>query len=56
MKMNAILVLVVCSSVLVAAVSSDYATPMTYTQTAAYGQPTYSAPSYDVHDVVSAFD
>jgi len=52
----AVLVLVVCSSALVAAVSSDYATPMAYARPTAYAQLTYSAPSYDVHDVVSALD
>ena len=58
--MNAILSLVVCFSALVAAAPSDYDMgydhAMTYAQPMTYAAPSYAAPSYDVHDVVSSID
>ena len=59
-KMNAILSLVVCFSALVAAAPTDYDMgydhAMTYAQPMTYAAPSYAAPSYDVHDVVSSID
>ena len=59
-KMNAILCLVVCFSALVAAAPTDYDMgydhAMTYAQPMTYAAPSYAAPSYDVHDVVSSID